>query len=113
MSSEVVVQGTCSIDALHKIIQGEREHTQSLVAASTQPLMAQIAALTAQTAQTKEEMARVLRDFQLAQDRNTTSAIQSGFAQMLNSPLFQSLANLMNQQQQAGSPAPVKDKDGA
>ena len=112
-ASAVAAPGTFSMDALHKIIQGEREHTQSLVAASTQPLLAQIAALTAQTAQAKEETARTLRDFQLAQDRNTTTAIQSGFAQMLNSPLFQSLATLMNQQQQAGSPAPAKDEDEA
>ena len=81
------------------------------MAASTNPLMAQIAALTAQTAQAKEETARVLRDFQLTQDRNTMTAIQSGFAQMLNSPLFQNLATLMNQQQQAGSPAPANDED--
>ena len=33
MSSEVAAPGTFSMDALHKIIQGEREHTQSLVAA--------------------------------------------------------------------------------
>ena len=101
------------MDALHKIIQGEREHTQSLVQASTQPLIAQIAALAAQTAQAKEETARVLRDFQLAQDRNTTTAIQSGFTQMLNSPLFQNLASFMAQQQQAASPAPHKDEDEA
>jgi hypothetical protein len=39
------------------------------------------------------------------------TAIQSGFTQMLNSPLFQSLATLMKQQQQDGSPAPAKDED--
>ena len=62
-ASAVAAPGTFSMDALHKIIQGEREHTQSLVAASTQPLLAQIAALTAQTAHAKEETARTLRDF--------------------------------------------------
>jgi len=111
MANEVAAPGTFSMDAMRKIIQGEREHTQSLVAASTQPLIAQIAALTAQTAQAKEETARVLREFQLAQDKNTATAIQNGFAQMLNSPLFQGLASFVNQQQQAASPAPAKDED--
>jgi hypothetical protein len=52
-------------------------------------------------------------NLQLVQDRNTTSAIQNGFAQMLNSPLLQNLASIMAQQQQAASPALPKDEDEA
>ena len=53
--STVAAPGTFSMEALSTIIQGERELTRSLVQNSTAPLVAQIAALTQEAKQAKEE----------------------------------------------------------
>ena len=63
-SSTVATPGTFFMDALSTIIQGERELIRSLVQNSTAPLVAQIAALTQEAKQAKEETTRTLRDFQ-------------------------------------------------
>ena len=101
------------MEALSTIIQGERELTRSLVQNSTAPLVAQIAALTQEAKQAKEETARTLRDFQAAQQRNMSDAFVAGFQNMLNPDFFRNLAYAMSQQQQAVPPAPPKDEDEA
>ena len=112
--STVAAPGTFSMEALSSIIQGEREHTRTLVQTSTAPLVAQIAALTQEAKQAKEETARTLRDFQAAQDRNMAAAFTAGFLNMLNLSFYQNLAYAMAQQQQTAPPsAPHKDEDEA
>ena len=109
----VAAPGTFSMEALSTIIQGERELTRSLVQNSTAPRVAQIAALTQEAKQAKEETARTLRDFQAAQQRNMSDAFVAGFQNMLNPSFFANLAYAMSQQQQAAPPAPPKDEDEA
>jgi len=101
------------MEALSSIIQGERELTRTLVQSSTAPLVAQIAALTQEAKEAKEETARTLRDFQAAQERNMSAAFVTGFQSMLNPSFFQNLAFAMAQQQQTAPPAPPKDEDEA
>ena len=110
-ASSMAAPGAFSMDALTAVIQGERLHTQALVLASTEPLVAQIAALTAQAAQAREETARVLREHQVAQETRTTNAIAEGFKQMLSPNFIACLASAIAQQPQ---PAPKKkDEDEA
>ena len=86
--STVAAPGTFSMEALSSIIQGERELTRTLVQSSTAPLVAQIAALTQEAKEAKEETARTLRDFQAAQERNMSAAFVTGFQSMLNPSFF-------------------------
>jgi hypothetical protein len=114
LPSSVAAPGAFSFEALKTLIQGEREITQTLVRESTAPLLAQIAILTAEAKQAKEESARTLRDFQTVQERNVSAAFASGFQNMLNPSFFSNLASAINaQQQQTATPAPQKDEDEA